>query len=387
MKKRDKNQECPTISQSGDVNKIRELINNNYKANIAQEVKDRPTIIQSTGILSMDLAVSNGGIILGRIADIFGWESTGKTLICMTMGGYVQRCTKLDKDGKTVNRVVAFLDVEGTFSKSFGASAGLDTDQLILVQSTPEKILSGEDFFDIMVTLIGQGVDLVILDSCPALNPSQIMMNEMGQGQKAAVSQLMSSGLNKLTPIVNANGKTLVCFINQKRGRPMSKPWESPETETGGNALKFYSSYRFEVTDAQDIIKKVLGIDGIFREKKVGVTSKVRLIKNKTAPIPPYLPSTNYHFEFDVYFEPFKDDTGIEYHRGVDIIKDYCQTGIRVGVIKQTSSWFSFGTIKANGEAALIQKIKEQPDIMNEIRGEVFDKMGVISKPPVQLES
>jgi len=374
MKKKDE-KVAPTISQSGDVKKIRDTLNTQLKANVAQEIKEKPTIVLSSGILSMDLAVSNGGLVLGRVMDIFGWEGTGKTLMCMTIGGYIQRCTKLDKDGKAVNRVVAFLDAEGTFSRSFAASAGLNTDELILVQSTPEKIISGEEYFDIMATLIGLGADYIILDSCPALNPSQVMMNVTGHGQKSPIGQLMSSGLNKITPIVNANGQTLVHFINQKRGRPMAKPWESSEIETGGNALKFYSSYRFEVVHAEDIHKNVLGADGVYREKKVGVTSKVRIIKNKTAPIPPYLPSVNYHFEFDVYFEPFKDETGMEYHRGVDVVKDFVATGIRTGVIVQKSSWFSFGPISANGEQAMILKVRDKPETMNEIRAEVFDKM------------
>jgi len=376
-KKKDKDKSIPTISQSGDIQDIRGIINDRFKASVAQEVKDRSTVIIPTGILSMDLAVGNGGLIAGRVMDIYGWEGTGKTLMCLTIGGYIQQCTKQDKNGKTVNRLVAFLDAEGTFDKKFASSAGLNTDNVILVQSNDKKILSGEDYFDVICLLLGQGVDYIIIDSCPALTPTQVMINDTGQGQKATQAQLMSGGLQKITPLVNSNGQTLVHFINQKRGRPMSQQWQSPETETGGNALKFFSSYRFEVIHADDIIKQVLGADGVYRQKKVGVTSRVRIIKNKTCPIPSYLSGASYHFEFDVYFEPFKDENGIEYHRGVDVVKDYCSVGVRCGVIKQTSSWFSFGSIKANGEIALIQKIRENPSVMGEIRGEVFDKMGV----------
>jgi len=383
-KKKDREKTAPIISQSGDVQKIRDALNAKFGATVVQEVKDKSTVVLSTGILSMDLAVGNGGLVLGRIMDIYGWEGTGKTLMCMTIGGYIQRCQKVDGDGKTVNRKVAFLDAEGTFSKAFATSAGLNTDELILVQSVPSKILSGEDFFDAMVTCVAGGVDYLVLDSCPALNPNQIMINDTGQGQKASISQLMSTGLNKLTPVVNANGQTLVHFINQKRGRPMAKQWESNEIETGGNALKFFSSYRFEIVHDEDLNKKVLGADGVFREKKVGVKSRVRITKNKTAPIPPYLSGTTYHFDFDVYFEPFKDDTGMEYHRGVDVVGDYVHAGIRLGVIKQNSSWFTFGNIKANGELALIQKIREQPEVMVEIRGEAFDRMNGVIKPDLK---
>ena len=366
------------ISQSGDVQAIRNKLNEQFKAKVAQEVHDKPIVVMPTGILSMDLSVGNGGLIAGRVMDIFGWEGTGKTLICMTIAGYIQRLIKLDSQGKSVPRVVAFLDAEGTFSRAFALSAGMDADNLILVQSTPEKILTGEDFFDCAVTLIGQGVDYLIIDSCPALTPSQVVINDTGQGQKATRAQLMASGLEKITPLVNANGQTLVHFINQMRGKPMTMSWDRPEQETGGNALKFFSSYRFEVVRSIDIDRKVLGVDGIFREKKVGVTSFCRIIKNKTAPIPPSSSTegcSNYHFDFDVYFESFKDDMGLEYHRGVDVVKDYVETGIRTGVIKQVSSWFSFGSIKTNGKIELLKKIKEQPDVMAEIRDEVFDKM------------
>lgn len=157
----------------------------------------------------------------------------------------------------------------------------------------------------------------------------------------------------------------------------MAGPYQKSEIETGGNALKFYSSYRFEVVGADDIEKSVEGVDGQFRKKKVGVNSRVRIIKNKTCPIPPHLASTTYHFDFDVYFEEFRDEEGIEYIRGVDVVKDFVETGVRAGVIKQSSSWFSFGNLKGNGKAALIKQLKEQPEILNEIRGEVFQAMGL----------
>ena len=382
-KKKDpkKKDEDIRISQSGDVQEIRKIINDHCKSNVAVEVKDKPVTVMPTGILSMDLAIGNSGLIAGRILDIYGWEGTGKTLLCLAIAANIQRSTKVDANGKLVRRIAAMLDAEGTFTKEFAASAGIDTDNLILVQSTPEKILSGENYFDIMVLLIGRGVDYMIVDSCPALTPTSVITNDMGYGQKAQLSQLMAMGLGKISPLVNANGQTLVHFINQKRGRPMAGMYEKSEQETGGNALKFFSTYRFEVVKATPILKKVLGVDGQFREKIVGVTSCVRIIKNKTCPIPPYIPSTTYHFEFDLYFEPFKDDTGMEFHRGLDVVKDYVSTGLRTGVIKQASSWFSFGSVKGNGMTELVQRIKEKPEVMSEIRDEVFQKVG--SKQPV----
>ena len=233
-----------------------------------------------------------------------------------------------------------------------------------------------------MVTLLGQGVDYIIVDSCPALVPAQVLTSDTGQGQKATSAQLMATGMMKITPLVSSTGQSIVHFINQVRNKPMTMTWERPEQETGGNALKFYSSYRFEVVKSTDIEKQVLGQDGVFRKKKVGVNSCIRLIKNKTSPIPPYLPSATYHFDFDVYFEDFKDEQGFEYYRGVDVVKDYIDTAIRCGVIEQTTSWFKYGDIKALGKEKLILELRNNPDVMGKIRDDVFSKMKVSVRVP-----
>lgn len=374
---KDKAQDIQLV-RAGSADLVIEELNKKLGGGVAQKPTIKPIIVTPSGILSMDLAVGNGGLIGGRIMDIHGWEGTGKTLACMTIGAYIQRCTKIDHNGDIVNKIVAFLDAEGTFSKQFAESAGMNTNDLILVQSTPEKIMTGEDFFDAMILCLQMDVDYIILDSCPALVPSQVFINDIGQGQKATTAQLMSEGVKKASSLAAATGHSLVHFVNQIRGKPMATKWEKSEIETGGNALKFYSSYRFDVVSHEEIRKKVLGIDGSFREKRVGVNSRIKIIKNKTAPIPPELPSTNYHFDFDVYFDNFRDEDGIEYMRGVDVVKDYVETGIRTGVVKQASSWFSFGSLNENGKAALINKIKERPEIMNEIRAEVFNAMGMI---------
>lgn len=373
-----------STSKSETVLNIRKKLNEEFKSEIAPEVKQGPAVIIPSGILSMDLAVCNGGLLGGRILDIHGWEGTGKTLTCMTIGGYIQRCTKVDQNGDIVKRVVAFCDAEGTFAALFAQSAGVNIDELLLIHSTPDRILSGEDYFDIIVLLLQMGVDYIIVDSCPALVSSQVLVNETGQGQKASEAQLMSTGLKKITPLVSSTGKSLVHFINQKRFKPMAQKWERKELETGGNALKFYSSYRFEVLKTEDIEANVLGADNVFRKKKVGVRSCVRIVKNKTSPIPPYLSSDkNYHFEYDVYFEDFIDDKGLEYNRGVDVIKDYVDTAHRCGVISQSSSWYTYNDIKTNGKTEMIKTIRENPSIMTQIRDDVFSKMKVIIPPTV----
>jgi hypothetical protein len=263
----------------------------------------------------------------------------------------------------------------------------MDTENLILIQSTPDKILTGEDFFNMMNVCLQMGVDYIILDSCPALVPAQVFVNDVGQGQKATTAQLMAEGVKKASSLAAATGQSLVHFINQKRGKPMSAKWEKSESETGGNALKFYSSYRFEVVSHEDIYKAVEGLDGQFRKKRVGVNSRVKIVKSKVAPVPPELPSKNYHFDFDVYFENFRDDEGIEYIRGVDVVKDFVDTGIRTGVIVQKSSWFSFGSLNENGTINLIKKIKENPAVLADIRTEVFNAMGMVDGSQIAAKS
>ena len=268
--KQKKDEEVIVLSQSGDILSIRKKLNDRYKTQVAPEIKDKPIIIIPAGILSLDLAIGNGGFVAGRVLDIYGWEGVGKTLMCLAIAGYIQRCTKYDSQGNIVQRVAAMLDAEGTFSKQFAASAGVDTENLILIQSTPDKILSGEDYFDIMTTLVSMGVDYMIVDSCPALVPSTVIINDTGEGKLASQAQLMSMGLAKNTPYINACGQTLVHFVNQMRGKPMDI--YKTEQETGGNALKFYSSYRFKVVRAVPILKKVLGADGGY----VGVISELQ---------------------------------------------------------------------------------------------------------------
>ena len=256
-------------NQFGDVQSIRDAINEHFKAEVSPEITDREFSVQPSGILSMDLAIGNGGILGGRVMDIYGWEQTGKTLVCLTIAGYIQRCQKYDVKGDLVNKIVAFLDAEGTFSKNFAESAGVNTDELILIENTVKKPLSGEDFFNAIVLCLRMGVDYIIVDSCPALVPEQIIINELGgSGQKASLSQLMAQGLQKVTPLVSSTGQSMIHFINQKRNKPMAKPWEKNDPETGGNALKFYSTYRFEVVESVDIIKAVLGQDGKYRSKR-----------------------------------------------------------------------------------------------------------------------
>jgi len=373
-KKKDDKEKKPEIRilTISNIELLRGSINDLCKSQVSMPAVDRPVIIVSTGILSMDLAVGNGGLLGGRIVDTWGEVATGKTLLAMTVGGYIQRCYK-QHDGKEVSKIVAFLDAEGTFMVKFAQSAGMDTDTLLLVRSTTDKILAGEDYFEIIIKLVQANVDYVIVDSCPALVPRAVILNQFGLAQKATTASLMSEGLKMLTPILNSSSNSIVHFINQIRGRPMHAQWEAAMAPTGGEALKYYSSYRLEVWASEPIIKKILLADGTYQSRRVGVRAGIRLYKNKTTTLPEMLPGKSYHFEYDVYFIEHQDEDGLVFGRGVDVIKDYVDTGVRTGVIKQRSSWFSFGSINENGQVALTKAIRSQPAIMAEIRNEVFD--------------
>lgn len=372
--KKAKKKDADTISivQNGDIDSLRTGLNEHFKADISAMVEP---IVVSTGILSMDLALGCGGLLGGRVVDISGWEGSGKTLTMMTIAGYIQRCTKLNNKGQEVNKVVAFLDAEGTLSRPFAESAGIQWDKLVVVKSTPDRILSGEDYFEAIKMLVRNGVDFIIVDSCPALTPKQVMSNEVGQGQKATSAQLMAEGLTAITPLVNSSG-SIVAFINQMRGKPMTKPYEEKEGSTGGNALGFFASNIFHVARTEPILKQVLMDTGEYVEKKVGVSCGIRIKKNKTAVIPPYQPGDSFHFSIDVYTDQFQDEEGVNYNRGVDILKDYMETGIRVGVINQNSSWFTFGKVKANGRTDLLKQLRANPVLLGEIRTLVLAAIG-----------
>lgn len=325
------------------------------------------TYLYSTGILSMDKYFGVGGLLGGRIMNAWGWEGTGKTLTALTIAAHIQKMKHTPCPGNTDGEGrVAFLDAEGTYSPSMAISVGVDTSKLLVFQSTPEKVLSGEDYFDIIKILIQNGIEFIILDSAAALVPSSRMNATIGQGQKATQAVLLAEGLQQITPLLNAFKRTVVWMINQKRAKPMVM-FGPTDDHTGGNAIKFFETYSLEVKKKGDIVKKVPGSNGSFEDRRIGVTVEGTLRKNKTASIP-MTP-----IQYDIYFETVIDDQGTQYYAGVDVYKDIVKVGIELGVIGKSSSWYTYDSIKANGEEAFIHQLRTADKaILEKIRAEVL---------------
>lgn len=372
----DKNEKEKPVPRGKDLRSLSDAINRHFKTNISSVAAESETVDTSylykysTGILSLDKYLGTGGLLGGRILNLFGWEGTGKTLTALTMGAAVQKMQFTpDSLNPTGEGRVAFLDAEGTFSYSMAKSVGIDTEKLLLFRSTPEKILCGEDYFALLSILVQNGIEFIIVDSAPALTPGSRLTATVGQGQKATQAQMMAEGLQQVTTLLNAFQRSVVVFINQIRMKPMVM-FGPTEDSTGGSALKFFASYALEVKKTQDIIKKVPNGRGGFQEERIGVSIKALLEKNKTASIP-VAPIT-----YDVYFQTVTDENGLNYSAGVDIFKDLVGTGLDTGVIKQSGAWFQFGDVKAQGKEDFIEALRGAGDpILQQIRQEVLTKV------------
>lgn len=359
---REKKKGAFTPPKVKDTKSIISAINNHSNAQLAAVASEDDRVSASpfkysTGILSLDKYLGVGGVYGGRIMNAWGWEGSGKTLTALSVAASFQR------QGKKV----AFLDAEGTLSTSMATSVGVNVDDLIVIQSTPERILTGEDYFSIIQMLIQSEVELIIIDSAPALIPSARLGATIGQGQKATHASMMAEGLQQVTTLLNAHRTSVIWFINQVRSKPMVM-FGPTEDHTGGNALKFYASYSLDVNKVSDIVRKVQSANGKFEDANIGVTVSAKLKKNKTALIPIG------EIEFDVYFKSCTDVNGVTYQAGVDIYKDLVQCAIDNGVITQESSWFYYGSLKANGKAALIAAIRQAgPEVIEGIRDKVLN--------------
>ncbi len=324
-----------------------------------------------TGILSLDKYLGTGCLLGGRVFNIFGWEGSGKTLTALTVAANIQRLkfepssTNLTGEGR-----VAFLDAENTYSPSMAAAVGVDPNKLMLFRSTPERLLTGEDYFNLLGILIQNGIEMIIVDSVPALIPSSRLTAVIGQGQKATQAQMMAEGLQQVNAFLNAFRTPIVWFVNQMRYKPMVMHGPT-EDHTGGAALKFFASYSLQTQnyDRDDIVRSVPNSAGNgYEMRKIGVRVKATLHKNKTATIP------QNSIEYDVLFETVTDEKGVQYYAGVDIYKDVFQTALMCGVIKQTSSWYGWGDIKENGEDNFIKQLRAAPvEVVNKIRDEVLN--------------
>ena len=279
----------------------------------------------STGSISIDAALGVGGLPKGRIIEIFGPESSGKTTLTIHA---IAECQK--KGG-----IAAFIDAEHAFDRFYAEKLGVDIDNLVISQ--PDN---GEQALEIADNLIRSGaIDLIIVDSVAALTPKSEIDGEMGDASVGVQARLMSKALRKMTGSISKTGATCV-FINQLRSK-IGVMFGNPETTTGGNALKFYSSVRI------DIRRSIQIKDG---EKILGNRTKVKIVKNKIAP--PFRRA-----EFDII-----------YGQGISKIGEIIDLAVENNIIEKSGSWYSYdGTKLGQGKEAVKNLLKDNPELMSEL--------------------
>ena len=285
----------------------------------------------SSGSLGLDLALGVGGYPKGRIIEIYGPESSGKTTLT------IHAIAEAQKAGG----IAAFIDAEHAFDRFYAESLGVDIDNLIISQ--PDH---GEQALEIADNLIRSGaIDIVVIDSVAALTPKSEIEGEMGDSKMGLHARLMSQALRKLTSTINKTNCTVI-FINQLREK-IGVMFGNPETTTGGNALKFYASVRL------DIRRRTQIKDG---EAVIGNSTKVKVVKNKVAP--PFQQA-----EFDIM-----------YGEGVSKIGEILDIGVNYGVIKKSGSWFSYGETKlGQGRDAVKTLIKDNPELAEELETKIIE--------------
>lgn len=298
---------------------------------MGDSLKNMATIpVVSTGSLSFNLALGIGGFPKGRIVEVYGPEASGKTTICLHAIADVQQ-----KGG-----VAAFIDVEHALDPIRAEKIGVNLNDMLISQ--PDY---GEQALEIAETLIRSGgIDIVVIDSVAALVPKSEIEGEMGDHQMGTQARLMSQAMRKLTGAINKTN-TLVIFTNQIRHK-IGVMFGSPETTTGGNALKFYASQRIDIRKIGNIQEG---------DKIVGSRHRVKIKKNKLAP--PFQIA-----EFDM------DD------KGISISGDIVDVAVREGVIQKAGSFYKYeGEVIAQGREATKQYLEENPQVMKKIRKEIWE--------------
>ncbi len=292
-----------------------------------------------TGSLGLDLALGVGGYPKGRIIEIYGPESSGKTTLAIHAIAEAQR----------QGGIAAFIDAEHAFDRFYAASLGVDTDNLLISQ--PDN---GEQALEIADQLIrSAAIDIVVVDSVAALTPKAEIEGDMGDNKVGLQARLMSQALRKLTASINKTNTTCI-FINQLRDK-IGVMFGNPETTTGGNALKFYASVRLD-------IRKVTTLkDG---DTPIGNQVRVKVVKNKVAP-------------------PFrKAEFEITFGQGISQIGEIVDLGVEAGIIKKSGSWFSYGDAKlGQGREAVKRIIADNPELAEEIKQKLLGDYEIPVEP------
>jgi recombination protein RecA len=279
--------------------------------------------------LGLDLALGIGGFPKGRIVEIYGPESSGKTTLAIHA---IAECQKM-------GGIAAIIDAEHAFDKFYAEALGVDTENLLISQ--PDN---GEQGLEIADNLIRSGaIDLIVIDSVAALTPRSEIEGEMGDSNVGVQARLMSKALRKLTGTISKTGCCCI-FINQLREK-IGVMFGNPETTTGGNALKFYASIRLDIRRSTQLK------DG---ENVIGNHTKVKVVKNKVAP--PFRTA-----EFDII-----------YGQGISRVGELIDMGVDLAIVKKAGSWFSYGETKlGQGRDAVKQLLDDNPELMEEIEGKV----------------
>ena len=291
-----------------------------------------------TGSLGLDIALGVGGLPRGRVIEIYGPESSGKTTLALHVIAEAQR-----KGG-----VCAFVDAEHALDTIYARKLGVNLEDLLISQ--PD---TGEQALEITDTLVRSGaVDVLVIDSVAALTPRAEIEGEMGESQPGLQARLMSQALRKLTASISRSN-TMVIFINQIRMK-IGVMYGSPETTTGGNALKFYASVRLD-------IRRIGSIKD--RDEVVGNQTRVKVVKNKVAP-------------------PFKQvEFDIMYGEGVSKVGELVDLGVKAGVVEKSGAWFSYDSTRlGQGRENAKAFLKANPELANKIEASIRENSGLIAE-------
>ena len=308
------------------------------------KVLDIPAI--STGSRGLDMALGIGGIPRGRVIEIYGPESSGKTTLTLHCIAEAQKA----------GGMAAFIDAEHAFDKNYAEKLGIDTENLLISQ--PDN---GEQALEIAEHLIRSGaIDIIVIDSVAALVPKGELEGEMGESKMGLQARLMSQALRKLTGAIHKTGCACI-FINQLRDK-IGVMFGSPETTTGGNALKFYASVRLDIRRVGQIKD---GPDNI-----MGNRTRVKVVKNKVAP-------------------PFKVvEFDIMYGQGISKVGEVIDLGVELEIIKKAGSWFSYNGEKlGQGRDAVKNLLLDNPELLEELEGKIKGASGLLpTEPTISLE-
>ncbi|HEX2922379.1 MAG TPA: recombinase RecA [Bacteroidales bacterium] len=286
-----------------------------------------------TGSIGLDAALGIGGLPRGRVIEIYGPEASGKTTLA------IHAIAEAQKNGG----IAAIIDAEHTFDRNYAEKLGVDVENLLISQ--PDN---GEQALEIADNLIRSGaLDIIVIDSVAALTPKAEIEGEMGDSKMGLQARLMSQALRKLTANISKTNTSCI-FINQLRDK-IGVMFGNPETTTGGNALKFYSSVRLDIRRTSQLKEG---------EEIIGNRTRVKIVKNKLAP-------------------PFKKaDFDILYGEGISQLGEIVDLGVDFEIIKKSGSWFSYGETKiGQGRDAVKQILKDNPELYDELKNKISEKL------------